>query len=269
MKKLGLTEKQAKNVLTYREHGGKFFEKEDFKKIYSIRFKQYQILEPYIDIKNKKASTEISENEKPAQTFPFNPNTIPADSMQMLGFSEQMAKRVINYREKVKPFQQKSDFKKVYGMDSVQYKHIEPFIQLPDEFKAQKHIYDINLIEAKTLIKEVGVDPKFAYRIINYRKKLGGFYSKNQIKEVFEMDSLKADSIIAEIIINNPELVKLNINDKSDILLKHPYINKKNIFRIEQYKMQHKQFSSLEEIEGSGVFLPEEFQKIKNYLDVK
>jgi competence protein ComEA len=45
-KKLGLTEKQIKTINNYLTKGGRFYVKDDFRKIYGIRHQQYQILKP-------------------------------------------------------------------------------------------------------------------------------------------------------------------------------------------------------------------------------
>ena len=45
-----------------------------------------------------------------SKTFPFNPNTITEDSLQMLGFSQQQAASIIKYRTKGGKFRVKRDF---------------------------------------------------------------------------------------------------------------------------------------------------------------
>ena len=60
-KKLGLSENQIKVIKNYEKRGGKFYKKEDLKKIYSITKKEYKILETFIvipEIKKSKPETE-------------------------------------------------------------------------------------------------------------------------------------------------------------------------------------------------------------------
>jgi DNA uptake protein ComE-like DNA-binding protein len=268
LKKLGLTEKQAGNVISYREKGGKFFEKDDFRKIYSIRHKQYQILEPYIKLNiSKQIST--SNAVQNIEKFAFNPNTISIDSLKLLGLTDYQARNVINYREKVKSFKKKSDLQKVYGIDSAKYLSLENYINLPENIDEKPKTNEINQIEASELIKFFEVEAKLAFRIINFRNNLGGFFTKQQLFEVYEADSIQISKLINLISINPSYIKKININDSSAVLKRHPYIKYKNINRIEQYKLQHKRFNSLEEIKGSGVFLPSEWSKIQPYLNIK
>ena len=75
-----------------------------------------------------------SGNSTPArkQAFPFNPNTITRDSLQLLGFSQRQAASIIKYRTKGGKFRVKRDFAKMYVVDSAKYAALEPFILLPD-----------------------------------------------------------------------------------------------------------------------------------------
>ena len=62
-KQLGLSDKQISTINNYLSKGGKFDDKEDFKRIYGLRYKQYQILKPYIQLpdRNKKSKTSGRE----------------------------------------------------------------------------------------------------------------------------------------------------------------------------------------------------------------
>ena len=66
------------------------------------------------------------------QAFPFNPNTITQDSLQLLGFSRRQAASIIKYRTKGGKFRVKRDFARMYVVDSAKYVSLEPFILLPD-----------------------------------------------------------------------------------------------------------------------------------------
>ncbi len=73
--------------------------------------------------------------EQPKQElvrFMFNPNTIPLDSLQMLGFTQRQAQSVLNYRNKGGKFRVKKDFSKLYVVDSAMYCSLEEYLLLPD-----------------------------------------------------------------------------------------------------------------------------------------
>jgi DNA uptake protein ComE-like DNA-binding protein len=75
-----------------------------------------------------------------SKTFPFNPNTITEDSLQMLGFSQRQAASIIKYRTKGGKFRVKRDFAKMYVVDSVKYAALEPFILLPDRLPGKRNV---------------------------------------------------------------------------------------------------------------------------------
>ena len=72
------------------------------------------------------------------QAFPFNPNTITQDSLQLLGFSQRQAASIIKYRTKGGKFRVKRDFAKMYVVDSTKYALLEPYILLPDRLPGRK-----------------------------------------------------------------------------------------------------------------------------------
>ena len=73
-----------------------------------------------------------------SKTFPFNPNTITEDSLQLLGFSQRQAASIIKYRTKGGKFRVKRDFARMYVVDSAKYAGLEPFILLPDSLPGRK-----------------------------------------------------------------------------------------------------------------------------------
>lgn len=72
------------------------------------------------------------------QAFPFNPNTITQDSLQLLGFSQRQAASIKKYRTKGGKFRVKRDFARMYVVDSAKYASLEPFILLPDSLPGRK-----------------------------------------------------------------------------------------------------------------------------------
>ena len=87
------------------------------------------------------ASGEVEEKVHPegagsrtVERFPFNPNTISRDSLQLLGFTSRQAQSIINYREKGGKFRKREDFAKLYVVDSTMYHSLVPYILLPDRY---------------------------------------------------------------------------------------------------------------------------------------
>ena len=107
-----------------------------------------------------------SGNSTPAgkQAFPFNPNTITQDSLQLLGFSQRQAARIKKYRTKGGKFRVKRDFAKMYVVDSAKYASLEPFILLPDSLPGRmsensvhkKPLPSTNFVAGENFVHEGG-----------------------------------------------------------------------------------------------------------------
>ena len=107
-----------------------------------------------------------SGNSTPAgkQAFPFNPNTITQDSLQLLGFSQRQAASIIKYRTKGGKFRVKRDFAKMYVVDSAKYASLEPFILLPDSLPGRmsensvhkKPLPSTNFVAGENFVHEGG-----------------------------------------------------------------------------------------------------------------
>lgn len=99
--------------------------------------------------------------KSPPQRFNFNPNTIPPDSLVLLGFTPRQAQSVVNYREKGGTFRVKSDFARLYVVDSAMYHSLEEFIVIPQSPR-----------ERKSAAREMG--RKSAAREVAKRPRTGG-----------------------------------------------------------------------------------------------
>lgn len=172
------------------------------------------------------------------QLHPFDPNKITLDDWLNLGLTSQQASVILNYRNKGGKFFRKEDLKKIYSITEDLYQKLEPFIVINNQlsgfnsaFKNQstfeKILIELNTADSIQLLKVRGIGPVFASRILKYKNLLGGFTSKEQLKEVYGIDSLKYLSIKDQFIENDLGVFRqLNINI-ADFrqLLKHPYIS--------------------------------------------
>jgi competence protein ComEA len=214
-------------------------------------------------------------------SFAFNPNTISADSLQLLGLSPAIAKRIQHYRLKGGKFFSIQDLKKIYGMDSGWVKQIEPYVILPSREtkkyeaspiipKKEISLIDINQADTVQLKAIYGIGSKLSTRIIAYRNKLGGFVSILQLREVYGLDSLVIQEIEKRFYVDQnfqPSQINLNLADEKQ-LAGHPYIKSKLARIIVAYRQQHGNFEQLEELKRVSILSDETFEKIKPYLSV-
>jgi competence protein ComEA len=182
--KMGLKDWQIKVIKKYEEKGGKFYKKEDFKRMFCISPSEYEILEPYISIpepKNEYADRkpEIKEIKKKVLV---DLNT--ADSVTLLtlyGIGPSFAKRIVKYRNLLGGFYTKTQLLEVYGFDQDRLDKIDANCEV-----GSGGIKKINLNTVKT--EELKKHPYFDYytakAIVDQRIILKKYTSLEQVKSI-------------------------------------------------------------------------------------
>lgn len=182
--KLGLKDWQIKVIKKYEAKGGKFYKKEDFKRMFCISPSEYEILEPYISIPEQKnvyadRKPEIKEVKKKVLV---DLNT--ADSVTLLtlyGIGPSFAKRIIKYRNLLGGFYSKGQLLEVYGFDQDRLDKIEANCDV--SLGGIKRI-NINTVRTDELKKHPYMDYYTAKAIVDQRVVLGKFTSIQQLKAI-------------------------------------------------------------------------------------
>ena len=82
-----------------------------------------------------------------------------------------------------------------------------------------------------------GIGSFFAKNIVDYRNKLGGFIDKQQLLEVYGLDSSRFEIISPYIILDSIEIQKVKVNhDDFKTILRHPYIGYEDVKKIVNYR---------------------------------
>lgn len=218
----------------------------------------------------------------PRALFPFDPNSITLLEWQRLGLSLRQATGILHYMQKGGRYRVKSDLKKMYGMTDSLYNQLEPYIQLPDSVSsAMKSVYqaaptrvekkirmiELNTADSLALLELPGIGPWFAFRIINYRKRLGGFMRKEQLLEVRGMDSLRLSQLSSLLTVDPFEVQKLDVNKATiEVLGQHPYIGYLLAKMIVNFRLQHGNFKRMEEIKALPLVDADLYSKLAPYL---
>lgn len=237
-----------------------------------------------VDRYNKKrfsdtrSEIESSTAKRTVHYFEFNPNTITEKEWQQFGLSYKQAMSIVNYVKKGGKFYKPEDLKKMYTISPEKYEALLPYVSIPKMehseskpaftyTKREAVVIAINTADTLELDKIKGVGPAFARRIVKYRERLGGFYSKEQLFEVFGVDTTKYNEIKDQIKIDAEAIVKLNINTvEFDDLKRHPYLTFKQMNAIIQYRKQHGPYKSIADLGRVLILKPETIQKIAPYL---
>ncbi len=226
--------------------------------------------------------THKEEWYKPETLFDFNPNKASGKKLKELGFTKKQINTLINFRNKGGKFYEKEDLLKIYGIEIEQYKILEPYIiiEMQDNSREKKEfiteksetkiIIEINSGTKEDLIKLHGIGNSFAERIIKYRDLLGGFYKKDQLLEIYGMDSTRYLGFIQDVLIDTNLINKISLNEADfKIFIRHPYLNKYQTEAILKYKEVMGNFSKIEQIYQNNLLTKEEYSKLEPYLKLK
>ncbi|MCZ4693970.1 helix-hairpin-helix domain-containing protein [Ancylomarina euxinus] len=260
---LGFSKFQTRNILNYRRKDGWFNKKDDLMNIYGIDSSDYKRFEKYIRI-------DSGRNVNESYLFSFNPNSISRKGWDSLGVEERVIDRVKKFLAKGGRFQKAEDLKIIYGFDSLKYSELHSFISIPNERAVEIALIDLNRADSIQLLRLPGIGPYLSRRIINYRDKLGGFYSMNQLVDVYGLKKSRVDSICSSLKIDLSHLRCINVNVASiEELSIHPYISYREASDILRLRKRKGRILDLESLRKKKIFQDSTFNRVKPYLSLE
>ena len=73
--------------------------------------------------------------EEREHLFPFDPNTATADQLLQLGLAPFQVRNILKYRSKGGIYRSPMDFARLYGLTRRQYRELEPYITIGDDYE--------------------------------------------------------------------------------------------------------------------------------------
>jgi len=230
----------------------------------------------------RKIYDEPGNDRQPVALFPFDPNTLDSTGWRKLGINGRNIRTIRNYVVKGGQFRHAADLQKIWGLKKEDYDRLMPYIRIaapaasttlkaPVKYvKAPPPIIDINRADTSAFISLPGIGSKLANRIVNFRDKLGGFYSVQQVGETFGLPDSTFQLILPRLQCAPVPIQKININT-ADVngLKQHPYIRWNIANAIVQYRQQHGAFHSPDELQQIVLITPELYQKLVAYVTVE
>jgi len=246
----------------------------------TINFKDFDKAAAQLDSAEKNGSNGdnlAGSDDKIADPvmFSFDPNVLTGPQWKQLGLSGRQANVILHYRAKGGHFYKKEDVKKIYAITADDYKRLEPYINIPEgnlNYRKARpgEIIELNGVDSAKLTELKGVGSSFAVRIIRYRNRLGGFVDKEQLREIYGIDSLEYADIKNNVSVNPDKVKKININTISfDQLRIFPYLNYKQVNAIIQYRVQHGNYNSITDMKNIVLLDEGILRKIEPYLAFK
>ncbi|MFV0155218.1 helix-hairpin-helix domain-containing protein [Empedobacter falsenii] len=199
---LGFSERQAEVIIKYKGIvGGEFTSKEQIKKCYVIDEEKYRELSPFILLPTQSKSNFIDYTFSKTKVVykNFNPNDLPQQGWEKLGFSPKQAETIMKYKQIIGgKFTSKEQIRKCFVIDDEKYAEMKAYILLPEKSKEDEKLSSKQIGKNIQYIKfnpnnysekdwqKLGFSSKQAISILKYKTILGGqFKTKEQIKKCY------------------------------------------------------------------------------------
>ena len=234
------------------------------------------------------APTYYQTEQRQVERFPFDPNTADSTQLLRLGLQPWQVRNIYKYRARGGVYRTKEDFARLYGLTVKDYRELEPYIRIGSDYLPASTLVHktedepvshdtlrypeklaegatVNLATADTtLLRRVpGIGSYYARRIVQYRERLGGFVSADQLGEIedFPMESVVFFTI-------DPSAIrKLDLNRLSlQELKRHPYINYYQARAITDHRRLHGPLHSLDDLRLLPDFPPETIDRLRPYV---
>ena len=172
---LGFPNKLATTLINYRNKGGKFYHKEDLKKLYGFNENLYDKLKDYIVIPSETKAEKFNATHLHSKEINLTIELNTADSLQLVqlkGIGPVFSKRILKFRDALGGFYNKQQLLEVYGMKDSLYAIFEKHV-IVNESLIKK--INLNKANVEELNKHPYINRNMAKAIINFRAK-HGFY---------------------------------------------------------------------------------------------
>ncbi len=224
--------------------------------------------------------------------FPFDPNTADSTELLALGLEPWQVRNIYKYRAKGGVYRKKEDFARVYGLTNKQFRELAPLIRIGSDYqpysdRGYKNVpygcapdsvpgrrfpaklrpgerIELNDADTTILMKVPGIGSYFARQIVRYRKKLGGYYSRDQLLEIQDMPKEALEYFEVD-----PGTVhRLNVNKLTlEDLRRHPYINYYQAKAIVDYRRLYGEIHDIEQLKLMKDFTPDNFERLRYYIE--
>jgi DNA uptake protein ComE-like DNA-binding protein len=226
---------------------------------------------------------------------PFYPNKITFNKLVSMGMPQRVAGNWVSYVKAGGRFNSPEDTKKIYGITPEIFSQIEKYMIFQDSrevrivrntndtnnvivhvdsrikkyvtkfVKKEPHIVEINSADSVVLEALPGLGGVLSARIIKFRELLGGFYSVEQLKEVYGLKDEYLSKALPYIELDKDKISKMRINyfSKRELAM-HPYISYGIANSIVETRDKKGKLIGIQELSG---FLSEnEIEKLGPYL---
>ena len=133
--------------------------------------------------------------------------------------------------------------------------------------KKKPLVFELNSADSLDLVQLYNIGPTIARRILKYRSLLGGYYCKEQLHEVYGIDSARYADIAPHLTVNSALVTRLDLNTATiDQLKRHPYLDYYQAKAIVRMREEKGAFNQVSDILNIPIIDTETFKHIEPYL---
>ena len=226
----------------------------------------------------------------------FDPNTV--DSMTLVGFGlkEWKVRNFLHYRAAGKVFRSAEEMGKTHGWTEEDVEKVRGYVRVGKEYgkdgkngrnekigrdgkgwerredvpeRASNKFrsltkVDVNTADTALLRRVPGIGGKISEAIVTYRKKLGGFHSVEQLRE---LKIVSPELLEWFEVSSSPDIQRLNINKASfQALNSHPYISYEQTKALLQYIRLYGKVKDEQALVETGIFTKEDLERLRPYI---
>lgn len=159
--------------------------------------------------------------------------------------------------------EKKEEEKQTYFKEQKKYyNHYQPKMKIGETI-------ELNSSDTTQLKTIPGIGSGYANRIVNYRNSLGGFAHIEQLEEVWGMDTYLYSQITPYLTLDpKHDSIYINLDDFKE-LLKHPYLNYKQVLVIDDIRSRKGAIKSLNRLQLLDEFKKKDIERLKEYISFK
>ena len=132
------------------------------------------------------------------------------------------------------------------------------------------YIPELNSCDSADLEALPGLGPVLSGRIIKFRNLLGGFYSIEQLREVYGLNEDIFEIVKSKIKVDTALIKKINVNKATYYdLVRLPYLNSDEVNSLLSYRKIVDNIESMDELFDNRIISEEKGYIISHYLDFK
>ena len=201
---LGLKPWVARRVVNYRQKGGRFRIKADFKKIYGLPDTTYQRLYAYLQLPEERAARKrtaptarpvpVLPKAKEAKHLSLNINTADTALLKQLpGIGSVLASRIVKYRRKLGGYHSLAQLQEVYHMTERGAVSVRKSTYVAEDHPLRR--LNINEADATILAQHPYISWDLARALVRHRQDYGEFRSLDDLREVYLMNEKVLEKI--------------------------------------------------------------------------